>query len=148
MGGPGSGRRKATKRVGRPSKFDTKLANNIIRWVEAGNYIETAAAACGVTRATVRAWLREGARAKSGAKAEFLAAFKRAEGIAHAQALARLRSHGSKSWQVDAWFLERRWPHLWGRKDRDGATPSKGEPKINIYVPDNGRVPKKNGGKK
>lgn len=146
MGGPGSGRKKGP---GRPTKLDKKLANEIVRWVQSGNYIETAAAACGVHPSTVRNWMRAGARSKQGCYTEFLAAIKKAEGLAHAQGLARLRSHGGKSWQADAWFLERRWPDLWGRKDRgDSDAAKKTAQAVNIYVPDNGRVPTVESGKK
>lgn len=147
MGGPGSGRKKAPP--GRPTKFTVELGNDIVRWVQAGNYVETAAGSCGVTPGTVRRWMRDGARAKKGALHDFSRAIKKAEYLAHSQGLARLRSHGGKSWQADAWFLERRWPHLWGRKDRGVADDKKDNaPNVHVYVPDNGRVPEKGGGKK
>lgn len=33
-------------------------------------------------------------------------------------ALGRIRSAGKRQWQAEAWYLERRWPDLFGRYDR------------------------------
>lgn len=33
-------------------------------------------------------------------------------------ALGRIRSAGKRQWQAEAWYLERRWPHLFGRHER------------------------------
>jgi len=112
MGGPGSGRR------GWPNaKFTPELAKEITQLIAKGNYLETAAAACGVSVAAVRTWIRDGRRAKSGPKRNFAIAYKRAEAKAESEAVNGIRYHGRKTWQALAWYLERRHPNRWARRE-------------------------------
>lgn len=132
--------KKKPARMGRPSKFTEQIGIQICELVEAGNYLETAASFCGLDRTTVRAWAREGARAKSGPKRDFSTALKRAEGRAEAIALHRIRQAGATTWQADAWFLERKWPQRWGRQPRGETDEQKAV--VHVHLPDNGRMPK------
>ena len=105
------------KWVGAPTKLTQKLFDEIINLVKVGNYFETACHAAGVPADTGRKWLRQGANAKDpdGMHARFVAAYKAAEAHAEASAVVRIRQHAGKSWQADAWYLERKMPTKWGR---------------------------------
>ena len=59
--------------------------------LRAGNYLETAAAAAGVSKFSVDAWLRKGARQKSGKFWEFSYAVKKAMGEGEARIFGALR---------------------------------------------------------
>jgi len=120
MGGPGSGRKKkATAKMGRPTKLTPQIKDDIVKLMRAGNYFETACLTAGVRTSTGRLWLQEGQKQKRGAYKDFLLAVRTAEGIAEASAVTRIRQHGAKTWQAEAWFLERRFPRKWGRWERE-----------------------------
>lgn len=102
--------------MARPSKLTPELTAEMTKLIEAGNYLETAAAACGVDRETVRRWMKRGARQSKGPHAEFCGAIKGAEARAEARALVRIRMAGVKQWQAEAWYLERKFPQRWGRQ--------------------------------
>src|ERR1044072_5128136 len=60
-------RQAAAKRtVGRPTQLTRALVERVCRYVRGGNYVETAAAACGVAKQTLYNWMRvaRDARAK------------------------------------------------------------------------------------
>jgi hypothetical protein len=67
-------------RTGRPPKLNPELVERIAAFVRAGNYMESAAAACGVTKSTLYEWLKTGARAKRGIYKDFSNALYRALG--------------------------------------------------------------------
>lgn len=100
-------------RGGRPTKLTPELADAIIESVRAGNYLETAAALHGLSYETVRAWAREGERAKGGLKHRFSASLKSASADAEATALKVITEAGKEHWQAMAWRLERRYPKKW-----------------------------------
>ena len=56
------------RRPGRPSKYTPDLGSRIVAAVSLGASYETAAAAAGIDRFTLRVWLREGANAKPPAR--------------------------------------------------------------------------------
>ena len=97
-------------RGGRPTKRTPQLADAIIESVRAGNYLETAAALHGLSYETVRAWAREGERAKGGLKHRFSASLKRARASAEESALKVITDAGKVHWQAAAWRLERQYP--------------------------------------
>lgn len=115
MGGPGSGPK---RRAGRPSKLTPELQDRIVKLIEAGNYMDTAAACCDVSRETFFKWMRRGNRQKHGPYRRFVDAVKKAEGLAEARALVRVRKAGERWWQAEAWYLERKFPNRWGRWER------------------------------
>ena len=111
MGGKGSGR----KPNGRPPKLTDAVTREVATLVQAGNYMETAAACVGVPPQTMREWLRKGRDQKRGLYSRFHSALKEAEARAEATSVARIRAHGEKSWQALAWYLERKHHTRWGR---------------------------------
>ena len=115
------------KRNGRPCKLTPELEATILGALAEGNYIETAAALAGVCSKTVYDWLREGARAKSGKKHDFLQAVEKAQAIAEAKGIRSIKAaEDAGAWQAAAWRLERKFPDRWGRKERHELTGADG----------------------
>ena len=103
---------------GRPTKLTSELEARIVALIRVGNYIETAAATCGINKTTLYDWLKRGARANSGPYHEFSNAVEKALAEAEARDVARIDQAINENWQVAAWRLERKFPERWGRKDR------------------------------
>lgn len=105
-------------RGGRPSSLTPDVHRLIVKMLASGNYVETAAAAAGVDRMTIRAWLKRGAREKVGRYAKFSRDVGKALGEAEASLLALIATaaYGSKQWQAAAWILERKFPQRYGRR--------------------------------
>jgi hypothetical protein len=132
------------RKAGRPSKLDQSMLERITNLVRAGNYLETAAQACGINKETLHRWLREGARAASGQMHEFSESIHRAQAEAEARDLMVIDQAGTPhdveevkerwedgklvertvtrrrefDWKAKAWRLERRLPMKYGRRDR------------------------------
>jgi hypothetical protein len=90
----------------------------IVEYLRAGNFIETASAAAGVSVRTVRNWLRLGADVDSEYatfRREALAAIAEAEHTA--VAFLRAAAEGGDT-KAATWWLERRHPARWGLKIR------------------------------
>ena len=107
------------------------LPLRIAEYVEAGNYLSDAAAACGVDRTTVTRWmaLGEAMAEELGPEADPLEipaerriffVFRRA--VTYAREAARAhrvrRIAASEDWKAQAWLLERTSPAEFGRVDR------------------------------
>jgi transposase len=101
---------------GRPTKLTPELTAEIVRLLRLGNYVETAAQACGVSKDTLYLWLRKGARANSGPHKDFSDAVKDAMFKAEITltGLIARAAQGTKekpgAWQAAAWLLERTRP--------------------------------------
>lgn len=124
--------------MGRPTSFTKEAANAIIASVGAGNYRETAAAAAGIHRTTLRNWE---ARGETGEEpyASFMTSLQAAEAESEMGLLKQLL-HGAppevldegedmrvvvknkSEWQRIAWVMERRWPRRWGGRVRATVT--------------------------
>lgn len=96
--------------------LDQKLADRIVALIRAGNYIEVATRACGISKETLYRWLRRGSEGEQPYKA-LVDAVEKAAAEAEARDVALLGQHGTKHWQAAAWRLERKNPRRWGRKD-------------------------------
>lgn len=104
--------------MGRPTKLNANVQRLIVSAIAKGNTREVAAAAAGIGRTTLFTWLAAGEKAKSGQYRDFLDALKKAEAGAVVGMVGIVRNAAANSWQAAAWWLERRHPDEWGRKDR------------------------------
>ncbi len=121
---------------GRPSKLTKETAERILSFVRLGSYVETAAAAAGISKQTFYDWLKQAAalrarieRAKAnGEPAQELTAHERRlmafpDAVEKAAAegelgdIATIKQASSNNWQAAAWRLERKSPDRWGRRD-------------------------------
>ena len=105
-----------------PYKFDPTIGDRIVTWLQAGSFVETAAAAAGISKQTFYNWLARGARAEAEREEPSLWAWARR--IDQAQAEAELGLLGmvlgaakSGAWQAAAWYLERKFPERWRRRE-------------------------------
>jgi hypothetical protein len=89
----------------------------IVYAIQLGNYTSVAVEAASVARSTFYAWMRRG-RTGEEPYASFRNAVRAAEAVAEASAIQVIRGAAQKQWQAAAWFLERKFPDRWGRKDR------------------------------
>lgn len=103
----------------RKSKLNEEFIKQAVKLIEAGNYQKHVAQALGIHEDTWYRWLREGERAKSGIKRRFYESIKKAEARAVLRNVAKiLQASQEGNWQAAAWWLERRYPDEWGRKDK------------------------------
>lgn len=107
---------KASGTMGRPTKLSADLQARIVRQLRAGGYVETAAAACGVAKPTLYAWLRQGNAEEAGPHRDFLNAVDEAIALAEQRDVSRIDRAASKDWRPAAWRLERRNPRRWGAR--------------------------------
>lgn len=126
--------------MARPSKITKELVDKIVGIVRAGNYLETAAAAAGIDRLTLRSWLKKGARATSN---DLYAQLAKGVDVAANEAEARhvamiAKASQAGAWQASAWYLERKFADRWGRQRLelvgDGGGPVKHEVAAKVVV--------------
>ena len=139
-------KRRSVRAKGRPTKFTPDVRGRIITAIRNGNTYEASANYGGICYSLLREWIVRGEQEQAGEFLEFVEALKKAEAEAEVGSVARIRAAGSgqrvllseteretpdgkkvierkyqyapPQWQADAWFLERRKPSDWGRKDR------------------------------
>src|SRR5690242_1609460 len=64
--------------AGRPPKLTPDMQSRLLALLRAGNYVETAAACCGISKDSFYRWLKAGARTKGGPLKEFHDAIEKA----------------------------------------------------------------------
>lgn len=101
--------------TGRKPKLTRELNQRICEFLRAGNYAEVACASVGVGTTTFYRWLEE-AETRGGLFREFRDAVLAASAEAEMEAVTIIRS--VKTPEHAKWFLERRFPERWGRKER------------------------------
>lgn len=102
----------------RKSKLTPELIELTAELIRVGNYYKHVAQYLNISEETFYRWLREGEKAKNGLKRQFYEAVKRAEAEAIARNLALIQKAAQEgNWQAAAWWLERKYPEEWGRKD-------------------------------
>lgn len=102
------------------TKFNPETCTKIINLLQDGNYRKTAAVIAGITEETLCRWIKKGRTSKSKGKYyQFYQAVKKAEETAQAYHLQQIRKASENgSWQASAWYLERKCPDEWGRRQR------------------------------
>lgn len=97
------------------SKEKIELASKLI---EAGNTIQTIFGALGISKQTWYNWLNKGEKAKSGMYRELWEEVQKAESRAETRYVSIIAKAAPENWQAAAWWLERKYPERWGRKDK------------------------------
>lgn len=118
------------KRRGPPSKITAARLKQICDFVRLGSWLETAAQASGISRETLRLWLKRSHAAqakidkgrKVSAEDKQLAAFvsdlRQAAAESELIDLERIDKAAEHVWQASAWRLERRFPKRWGNRQK------------------------------
>jgi hypothetical protein len=110
--------------ITKPVALTPDVQAQIVTSLMNGNYLTTACAAAGITKWTFYHWKNrlDAGDPLAGVYADFFNAVERASAISEQVALGKLVV-GSPGWQALAWFLERRFPNKWGKKDRTPVPP-------------------------
>jgi len=98
-------------------KLSPEVENKILEVLREGNFREVAARAAGITGRTLKRWMAAGKDEPEGPFGAFHRAVLEAEKDAEEKAVRTIRAAGEKDWRALAFFLERRFPERWGRRD-------------------------------
>ena len=97
--------------MARPTKYTPETSTSLLAAIEDGATFEQAAAAAGIHRDTLTEWRKR--------FPAFSVDLEKAEAAGVVARLARIDAAGrAGAWQADAWWLERRYPEQWGRRDK------------------------------
>lgn len=123
--------------MGRKKKLlDTARMEKLIKYIEEGNYVNTACRASGVSESAFYNWMGYGQKefkVKERMEAngetyqandktiymDFMEAVKSAEAKAETEAVGCIRKAMNDSWQAAMTYLERRDSNRWGRRDKN-----------------------------
>jgi transposase len=120
--------------MGRKSALTDELQEKILRYLKLGAYVETAAAAAGISRDCFYKWMRRGAKGEKPYKA-FADAVEQALAESEVRDLGIILGAAQTQWQAAAWRLERRFPDKYGRHDRT-TVDAKVKGKVDVEVTD------------
>ena len=119
--------------AGRPTDLTPAVQARIVQAIVGGNDNKVAAAYAGIGESTFYAWLERGRkerarlaaspnarpRAKETPFVEFLASIQKAQADAETRNVALIAKAAQEgTWTAAAWWLERKYPERWGRKER------------------------------
>jgi len=114
---------KPGSRDGRPSVLTPEIQKQIVGYIEAGCYVETAAQAAGIHKATFYQWLKKSHDdKKDNIYSDFRDAIEKAMAVSELRDVENIQQAAASNWQASAWRLERKFPNRWGRKDRTETT--------------------------
>jgi hypothetical protein len=104
-------------RVGRQTLLTQETADLIVVMLRAGNYVQVAARAAGISRQTFHDWMRLGRSLapKNSAYRDLRLRCDQARAEGEARLVAQIANAAATSWQAAAWLLERQDPARWGR---------------------------------
>ena len=124
----------------RPTALTPEVFDAIVTALQAGNYIDDAAAYAGVHQRLVFTWLEKGRNADEADEQglpltpnerlymHFLHAVETARSQAVVRNVAIIQQAAQTQWQAAAWFLERTNPRKWGRHETVEITGEDGGP--------------------
>lgn len=95
-----------------------ELITHAAQLVSAGNYIATVCKYLDIDESTWYRWMQKGQRQKEGLFYEFYKDIKKAEAAAEMRAVTGIVAAGKVSWQALAWYLERKYPKRWGKREQ------------------------------
>lgn len=112
------------KKKGRPCKLTPEVQKRIVDALRGGNFRETAAKWAGVSPGVVSQWMsRKGEPYES-----FQRAVDDAEQGAEVRSVALIMKAAAEDPKHAQWWLERKFPERWGRKERYTVTGPGGGP--------------------
>ncbi len=111
--------------------IDSDIQERLLQAIRLGAFIEHACYYAGINSSTFRHW-RQKANENVEPYASFWLRVNEAESEAIMRRLARIENAGKDgSWQADAWYLERKYPEKFGRRDRVELT---GDPNAPVEI--------------
>lgn len=106
-------------RSGRPTKLTGELAEAFCALLISGCFRSVACRTLNLHPRTLRRWLKAGAKYPTGIYGNFARAVVSAEAEAEAKAVAEVLAAGRGDPKYLCWWLERKFPHRWGRDRAD-----------------------------
>jgi len=125
---------------GAKGKLTKELIEKAADIIARGNYHKVAIDVLGIDKGTWYEWMRQGEidanKGVNSLKAEFFNSIKKAEADAIDRNLTIIqRAADGGNWQASAWFLERKYPEQWGKRDNVNLTTDKDGFRIEVeYV--------------
>jgi excisionase family DNA binding protein len=99
------------------SKFTEENRSAILRYLEAGNTVETACRMVGIHRSQIYRWLKRGEDARAGTTYRtFYDDVQASEARAEVRAMTIVQRGMPDDPKLAVWYLERRRPEQWGRR--------------------------------
>ncbi len=122
---------------GAKGKLTKELIEKAADIIARGNYYKVAIDVLGISDQSWYEWMRQGEMDKSkdikSLKSEFFESIKKAEADAIDRNLSIIQKAGN--WQASAWYLERKYPEQWGKRDNVNLTTDKDGFRIEVeYV--------------
>jgi transposase-like protein len=113
------------------SKFTEENRAAILRYLEAGNTVETACRMVGIHRSQLYRWLQRGEEARPGTTfRRFYDDVQAAEARAEVRAMTILQQGMRDDPKWAAWYLERRRPEQWGKRSPPEPSPIPAGPMV------------------
>lgn len=113
----------AKRSRGRPSKLTAELIEKVASIVRAGNYLDTAARFCGVSRVSFHEWMKRGHAQKRGIYREFLNAMEEAQAAADVRDHLRITKASEKDWRAAVEHLKLRNQSRYGARRLEVSGP-------------------------
>jgi len=108
-------KKKTNKRRTGPDLLTPRVMKKIVNAIKLGNYIETACEYAGISKDTFYRWLKKGETEPHSKYAKFLIQVREALAVAEAYSVQKIKQ--SDQWQSQAWWLERKFPDRWGKRE-------------------------------
>lgn len=123
-----------------PYKLSPQRRAQVVKALQAGNTREAAARFAGIASRTLRRWMDEGEADLEEGRETQLARFAfdvlSAEARAEVTMTSLVLKHAQEQWTAAAWWLERRRPQSWAKRD-----PSADAPRVEATVVIGGAAP-------
>ena len=116
-------------KAGRPSKHTPEVVARIVQAIATGNTRRHSCAYGGISEDAFSAWLKT--------KPDFAAAIKKAEADAVVRNVAIIEQAARITWQAAAWWLERRYPDDYAKRERlEHSSPGGGPVTFTLKIGD------------
>ena len=119
--------------MARRTKLTPETKEDIVKALRAGNSRRDSALYAGVSETTFYSWMARG-REGEPLYAEFLEAVEKAEAQSVVRNVAIIQRAAEETWQAAAWWLERKRPDDWGRRQRMDIGADKEELEVIVKI--------------
>lgn len=103
----------------RPTKLTPDIQKKIVELIEEGQFAEIAANCVGISERTFYNCLKRGKNEEHGPFFQFFQAIEQASAKSEVEALDIIWIASERDWRAAAWYLERRFPKKWGKRQRN-----------------------------
>lgn len=123
-------RKRKPCKAGRPTVMQPEAVDRLLKALAAGNWRGVACEWAGIGERTFREWMSKGEGQKVGRFRDFRRRVLEAEQSAEIRAVGLVMKAAEEDARHAEWFLERKFPERWGRKDRHELTGAGGGPVV------------------